>query len=276
MIYDELAKWYDIWFEGYYNLDEPANTISALIGKYQHIPPEEINVLDCACGTGNPYIALKKRGFIVVGSDGSREMLAKAIQNAEKEEVDSSGIKSYPILWSNLISEFGNDVFDVVLCTGNAFCHELPTDDGILNALSNIVGVLKNGGICIVDTKKYNEKREELNWDRSTRTWIKRKQRPYEPRAIFESSRIVEFDSGLEYEYDDFGQAKRAVIKLMVSISNGENVINVEKYNIPFYPLPEQELSVWMNKVGFKVVEKVESYDGYDNYDVLVGLKQIS
>jgi len=153
--YDDIAKWYDIWFEGYYRSEEPANIISALIAK--HLPGrsrEEIMILDCACGTGNPYISMRRNGFNLFGCDGSIEMIKRAIDNSEREGVDSAGIVQCPVQWSDLFTEFGKGAFDAVICTGNSLFHEPPANDGIVAALEGVLQILKDDGICIIDTKR--------------------------------------------------------------------------------------------------------------------------
>jgi len=127
--------------------------------------------------------------------------------------------------------------------------------------------------------KRYNEVGEEISWDKDSCAWVKRTWRHYGNRKIPNSPCIVDFSSELEYEYDVYGKAKRGIIKLVVSTEGRTGVKRVERYDVPFYPLPAGELSAWMNRIGFEVVEKVEGredngLDGYDVYDFLVGAKQ--
>lgn len=280
--YDNIADWYDIWFEGYYKSEEPANAISALIEKYRpSAVRKEMKILDCACGTGNPYIAMRRKGFDLVACDGSVEMIKRAIGNSEREGVDSSGIIKHPVRWDKLLTEFGARTFDIVISTGNSLFHEPPTNDGVIAALSNMFQILSDDGICIIDTKKYNEMREEINWDGDNGIWIKRTRRYYGIRTIPSSSDFVELTSELEYEYDNYGKATRGVIGITMSMKDSAGVKKVERCDVPFFPLPAGELSGWMNMVGFGFVEKIDGYEddglgGYDVYDLLVGVKKIS
>jgi len=269
--YDDIADWYDIWYEGHYKSDKPFSDILLLIDQYMPLT-EEVKILDCACGTGNPYIALKKKGFDVVACDASRKMLAKAVENTNQEMVDPSGIIKPPIQWNRLGATFGHGAFGLVLCIGNSLCHEPSAEDGVLIALRNMYAVLREGGLCVIDTKKYNEKKEELYFERDTGMLKKRESRSYGERSITDSTLMAKFDTDTEYEYDSSGNAIREIIKLAISIKDEEGrCVKLERYDIPFYPLPVDDLCHWMEMAKFEVLQRVCDSSWYD---VVIGTKR--
>jgi len=269
--YDDIADWYDIWYDGHHRSEKPISDILALIDR--HMPPvEQVKVLDCACGTGNPYIALKKMGYDVIACDASQKMLAKTAENSEREAVDPLGIMESPVQWNELAATFGHGSFDLVLCTGNSLCHEPPGKDGVLSALQNMHAVLREDGLCVIDTKKYNKQKEELYFQRATGTLQRRTNRSYGKRSIPNSSFVAEFDTDAKYEYDPSGNVIKETIRLAISIEDeGGRCVKVEKYDIPFYPLPLDDLCHWMEMTRFKIMQKT-----YDNswYDLVIGSKE--
>ncbi len=121
-------------------------------------------ILDCACGTGNPSIELKKLGFDVVCSDGSEKMIAKFQENCEKENIF---IPFNKINWVDLSGVF-LEKFDCVLCRGNSLIYVNSWDTNkldfssaknlIRSSLKAMFDVLKVGGFLYVDIYGRDEK----------------------------------------------------------------------------------------------------------------------
>jgi SAM-dependent methyltransferase len=81
----------------------------------------------------------------------------------------SVGVEPPPVTcctWHELPSPFPAGHFDVLLCIGNSISHLPPTRDGVETALRNFLALLKPGGLCFIDTKKYNSRFEELNFNK--------------------------------------------------------------------------------------------------------------
>ncbi|KAM5126368.1 glycine N-methyltransferase, partial [Mantella aurantiaca] len=120
-------------------------------------------VLDVACGTGVDSEMLVEEGFSVVSVDASDKMLKYALKtrwNRRKEpEFDKWVIEEGN--WLTLdrdISPPGSG-FDAVICLGNSFAH-LPDFKGDQSdqrlALHNISGMVRPGGILIIDHRNYD------------------------------------------------------------------------------------------------------------------------
>ncbi|MDA0264736.1 MAG: class I SAM-dependent methyltransferase [Chloroflexi bacterium] len=111
------------------------------------------SVLDIACGTGYHTITLQLNGFDVTGSDGSANMVAKAKENAEISGLP--GLRLLEAEWTSLSATFPGEKFDAVVCLGNAFTH-LFDDDQRRLALSEIHGLLNEGGVAVIDHRNYD------------------------------------------------------------------------------------------------------------------------
>jgi len=111
-------------------------------------------LLDIACGTGYHTINLSLSGFDVTGADGSAPMLAQAKDNARQQGL--KGIRFEEAEWSTLSQSFtGGDLFDAIICLGNAFTH-LFEEYERKKALKEIHSLLKPGGIAIIDQRNYD------------------------------------------------------------------------------------------------------------------------
>lgn len=67
------ARKYDEHWGGYIN---PSH--QQMLGRLLELCPEGGRILDAACGTGKYWPFLKEKGFSIVGTDQSEQMLAKA------------------------------------------------------------------------------------------------------------------------------------------------------------------------------------------------------
>ena len=109
-------------------------------------------VLDASCGTGFNSVQLIKDGFDVSSLDGSPAMLAKAFNNAAKENIILRTINSD---WRWLTKDIVHNRYDAVICLGNSFTH-LFDDMDRRKVLAEFYSILKNDGILILDQRNYD------------------------------------------------------------------------------------------------------------------------
>lgn len=285
--YDQIADWYDYWYAGHWESNEPATTIHNLIQGY--FPNErtasQIHILDCACGTGNPFVALTRLQYKVSGSDGSREMLRRAVANCTNASISSDGIIREPLNWTNAEGYahcFKDSSLDVIVNTGNSFCH-LPPNDYMEAALENFYRLLKRDGILIIDTKRFRAFEEngvaylkELRFDSSKREWSQRFER--EESVEIPGLGKIRFHTRMFYDVDpEFSFICRAFILLTICGQGRvtETGFVSQTVAIPYYPLPADALKAKMQRVGFKVHMFNAGEGPLDNwkYDVVVGQK---
>ncbi|XP_035685381.1 glycine N-methyltransferase-like isoform X2 [Branchiostoma floridae] len=123
------------------------------------------HILDVACGTGIDSIMLLEEGFQVTSSDASDKMLKYALKerwNRRKEDAFDKWVieeGNWLTLKEDLEDVAPAEGFDAVLCLGNSFAH-LPDFDGdqhnIRTALKNFAGMVKPGGVLMVDHRNYD------------------------------------------------------------------------------------------------------------------------
>jgi SAM-dependent methyltransferase len=122
-----------------------------------------IEVLDVATGTGFDSIRLIQEGFSVTSLDGNYNMLAKARNNAKKQNVKLRIIHSD---WRQIKPMFHNQ-YDAVICLGNSISH-LFTKDDLLNSFSAFYHCLKPNGILLVDHLNYKRIFKQGAFDKHT------------------------------------------------------------------------------------------------------------
>ncbi len=108
-------------------------------------------VLDVATGTGFHSLQLLKAGFDVTSADGNAEMLAKAFENARKNDFVLRTIQAD---WRWLTRDV-HDKYDAVICLGNSFTHLFQERDR-RRALAEFYSVLRHDGVLILDQRNYD------------------------------------------------------------------------------------------------------------------------
>jgi len=108
-------------------------------------------VLDMACGTGFHAIHLANEGFSVDATDGSDQMLARTMENAEQYNADIEVGKAD---WLELTDTLDKR-YDAVICLGNALTH-LFYDKYYQIAMREVYNTLNDGGIFVVDQRNYD------------------------------------------------------------------------------------------------------------------------
>jgi ubiquinone/menaquinone biosynthesis C-methylase UbiE len=110
--------------------------------------PKTSLILDAGGGPGRYTIDLAKRGYDVILLDLTPENLSRA-----REEIRKAGVESRVkgIIEGTItdLSQFGDNVFDAVVCTGGPLSHVHPAEER-QKAVSELVRVAKNGSPIFV------------------------------------------------------------------------------------------------------------------------------
>lgn len=110
--------------------------LEVALNRYLPEGGEGRRVLDVGCGTGHHMAALRSRGFVVAGVDGSDSMLVHARRLNPDSEIKQSDVERLP---------FEDGAFDYTLCV--EVLRYLPSPDPCLREMRR---VLKPGGVCLV------------------------------------------------------------------------------------------------------------------------------
>jgi glycine/sarcosine N-methyltransferase len=108
-------------------------------------------VLDAACGTGQHALALAQRGYTVLGADLSRQMIERAITNAQAQGVQAEFVAAG---FGELRARVG-DGFDAVLSLGNSLPHLLTARD-LAVALADLAACLRPGGLLLIQNRNFD------------------------------------------------------------------------------------------------------------------------
>lgn len=126
------------------------------------------SILDAACGTGVDSIMLLEEGFTVTSVDASDKMLKQAHKTrwARRKEDKFDEWVIDEANWLHLEDDLNKEGhipkdggFDALICMGNSFAH-LPDFQGDQHdhrlAIANFYGLLKPGGVLIIDHRNYD------------------------------------------------------------------------------------------------------------------------
>ncbi len=113
-------------------------------------------VLDAATGTGYHTVRLLKAGFAVHSADGKENMLAKAFENARRQDLLIRPIHSD---WRELTRHV-HESYDAVICLGNSFTHLFDERDR-RKTLAEFYAILKPTGVLILDHRNYDQMLDE-------------------------------------------------------------------------------------------------------------------
>lgn len=282
--YDAIADWYDLWYKDHWCNREPFMTVRRILSRHLEakVNLTKLKILDVACGTGNAYAAFKDESYDISGCDGSGRMLAKALENCRRDNIQANGIISDPINWTDSDAyerHFSLGSFDVIINTANSFCH-LPPVDGYMDvALRNFNALLKPGGLLVIDTKKYIREGDisdiplykELRY--VAPEWIVRTVRndPCDVSGL----ENIRFNTRLHYDLDPAFDAE--VLRALIVLTIYGKGITPQTALIPYYPLPAADLETHMRRAGFATTTYGAGEGPAENwrYDVLVGRKTL-
>ncbi|MDD5094603.1 MAG: class I SAM-dependent methyltransferase [Dehalococcoidia bacterium] len=178
--YDKLSKWYDLMYAamgtkpGPYSPQLAAHLLT--LCKEKGIQ----NILDCACGTGDPIIGIAKEGrnLRCIGTDGSALMLNRCVWNAltsglsvlplsdNEAKAECPGVISIAkASWLGLEELFPASSFDLLMCRGHAIYH-LCTRESTVRFIKSMTSLIRSGGYVLTDTLSWaNDLRGEMGRD---------------------------------------------------------------------------------------------------------------
>lgn len=142
-----------IWeFCAHFEVPDRTETVDAMCAWLG--PPDGLRILDSACGSGFPALELARRGYRIVGTDGSASMIERLRRNLELEGLSMPWAQAR---WEWLGHLFPES-FDVIMCRGASFIYagtwevDGPPDRRALeDSMSQFAATLRPGGRVYVD-----------------------------------------------------------------------------------------------------------------------------
>ena len=183
-------------------------------------------VLDAACGSGGHALWLARQGYEVAGADVSPVMIALAQQKAA---ADGIGV---PFVVSDLANLHTSTIYDAVLCLGNSLPHLLTQDD-LVAALRGMAGVLRPGGVLVLQNLNY-----DLRWQG-------------QPRWFMAQGGVLDGQEVLVWRFADYdAPAGRIAFHIALFRKDAPNW-KVEVHTTPHRPLFRADLLVALTEAGF-------------------------
>lgn len=224
--YEELSKVYDVVFPWSKMTEDFIESFS----------PKEGKILDLACGSGNYTFKLAKKGYDVYAVDLDKAMMEKLKEKAESESLN---IKMKTTDMREVKKELNED-FHTIFCIGNSLVH-LTDKVEIQNLINDLYNMLYEHGNLIIQIINYDR---ILKHNVRSLPTIKNKEaevsfvRNYE---VNEENSLVYFNTELNIKED--------------------NEIKTYKNSVPLFPLQSNELTMLLQKAGFKDIELFGSFD---------------
>lgn len=213
-------------------------------------------ILDCGGGTGFPSLELKKLGWDIAYSDGSKLMFDHFRNRLEKSKLQ---IPHFHTNWTELSIKI-RQKFDVVLCRGNSLIYvdswdknnisEI-TKEKIKKSLQEFYKILNNGGFLYVDLTNKKE------FDKSKYPIIEE----FGEKII--DGKKVKLTWELTHDYTKKIRTWKSIL-----------IIDDQKHEFVYYSylLTHEELIDLLKEVGFSKIQETK-IDGENNYNVYVAYK---
>ncbi len=151
--YDQFSEDYDRFVNWEARLAVEIPFLASELGPQEPTDPDQISVLDAACGTGQHVMALKQLGFRCAGADYSARMVETAQRNAKASHLE---IPFKQAGFGELSEAFGTDSFDRLICLGNSLPHVLD-EAHMLTTLADFKAVLRPGGKIILQNRNFDQ-----------------------------------------------------------------------------------------------------------------------
>lgn len=194
-------------------------------------------VVDAACGTGQHVLALAARGYQAAGADLSREMIARAQENAAAAGLPAA----LAVAGLGELARALPGPYDAAICLGNSLPHLL-TPAAVQGALADLRAILRPGGVLVIQNRNYD------------RVWRERERfMPLEVRR--EGDR-----EWLFLRFMDFHAATLTFNMVTLQRSGAEWTYRVGATELR--PIFQAELAAWLPAAGFDRVLFYGSYDG--------------
>ena len=194
---------------------------------------QEMWILDCSCGIGTLTLALAKRGFKVIGADGSKGMIEQAISAAAR-----AGL-SVPLIcstWEELPKQF-EDRFELVFCLGNSLGHCRNRNE-MLRSLEGMRGVLRNDGKLVIQSRNWEYLRQEKK-PVTHFQWRERAGQRCLPIYV--------------WNFPESFYGKHMIEVILVFDADGQ--ASIRSYPITYYPFRFEQLTECLESAGFVKVE---------------------
>lgn len=197
---------------------------------------DRLSILDVGCGTGSLSIELGKYFKEVLAIDLDEAMIEKAL------EKDHGNVGFIKMSMLDIQKQFGQNVFDIVVCFGNTLVH-LDGSDEILDFFKQAIKVLKSNGKLLLQT---------INYDRIIEQGVK-------GLPTIENDKIK-----FVRNYHIHPNQKTIDFETILTVKDtGQQIENT----IQLYPLRNVELINLLLQAGFKDIFFYKNF----NRDVLTG-----
>ena len=198
-------------------------------------------ILDCACGPGWQAVTLKNEGYVVTGTDISRQMIRLAKANAREK---GQRIPFKVAAWHELPKTFSPSSFDFIMCHGNAIGH-CKGEKTMVQSLKAMRAVIKEGGFLYLDTR---------SWE-----WLRSKAPKYWTGPIRDDEKghhVVLTRADIPRKWSEPHTFE------MVHVVEGKNGPRIEHYPITFYAFKKREFLKRLRRSGFTPIETESIAEG--------------
>lgn len=252
-IFYTLPEVWDFCLEKIYDRPKYVSGFIDLLDKLG-IKKESI-LLDSGCGSGFLTLDLIKRGYHIIGTDKSDEMIRQIKINARRLGVN---IEAYNVMWSNLSERF-DPIFDMLYCRGNSLVYAASWErnwiapsrsyEEIRNAIKNFYLILKDGGYLYVDVTSQDEKPHEEDIG-----------------SVKTKYGLVDIFWKIEHDRENLVRTWTITLKFL-------KTRKIKTYPSYSYFLPHKDLINILKDAGFKKVQEDVKVKGEDNYNVYISRK---
>ena len=252
-IFYSLPEVWDFCLEKIYNKSEYISGFLETLQKYD-ITSKSL-ILDAGCGSGFPSLDLIEKGYHVIGTDKSSEMVRQIRINAKNRGLN---IEAHHIMWAGLAEHF-EPMFDLVYCRGNSLIYAASWEQNwivpsrsreeIYKAIKNFYQIIKPGGILCLDVTNRNERPHQENIG-----------------IVETKTRPIEILWKIEHNTENKIRTWTIILKFL---DTGEE----KKYPSYSYLITKAELLNFLHQAGFHSIDEEVPVIGETNYNVYIAKK---